>query len=154
EAVRAEVAEGATLDEVKARVPPKLAPRYERAFSAYGDYRPWRLGVLANIERTYAMVSWRRDGAAPLGPPPGVAVEQVQRGHLVLHEVGELTAKLRGRQVGLGGEARHRRLVGEVVAAQTDHVAPGDRVARGVHVHHAHPGAAGGRVEHLGERDR
>jgi len=57
EAVRAEVAEGATLDEVKARVPPKLAPRYERAFSAYGDYRPWRLGVLANIERTYAMVS-------------------------------------------------------------------------------------------------
>src|SRR5262249_29341168 len=57
EAVRAEGAEGATLDEVKARVPPKPAPRYERPFSAYGDYRPWRLGILANIERTYAMVS-------------------------------------------------------------------------------------------------
>jgi glyoxylase-like metal-dependent hydrolase (beta-lactamase superfamily II) len=57
EAVRHEVAAGATLDEVKQRVPAKLAPTYEQPFSAYGDYRPWRLGVLANIERTYAMVS-------------------------------------------------------------------------------------------------
>ncbi len=57
EAVRVEVAAGATLDEVKARVPAALAPRYEQPFSTYGDYRPWRLGVLANIERTYAMVS-------------------------------------------------------------------------------------------------
>jgi glyoxylase-like metal-dependent hydrolase (beta-lactamase superfamily II) len=57
EAVREEVAAGATLDEVKQRVPAKLAPTYEQPFSAYGDYRPWRLGVLANIERTYALVS-------------------------------------------------------------------------------------------------
>jgi hypothetical protein len=57
EAVRAEAAAGATLDEVKARVPGKLAPIYEKPFSAYGDYRPWRQLVLANIERTYAMVS-------------------------------------------------------------------------------------------------
>jgi cyclase len=56
EAVRAEVAAGATLDEVKQRVPAKLAPTHEKPFSAYADYRPWRLGVLANIERTYAMV--------------------------------------------------------------------------------------------------
>jgi glyoxylase-like metal-dependent hydrolase (beta-lactamase superfamily II) len=57
EAVRREVAAGATLEEVKQRVSAKLAPTYEKPFSAYGDYRPWRLGVLANIERTYAMVS-------------------------------------------------------------------------------------------------
>ena len=57
EAVRREVAAGATLEEVKQRVPAKLAPTYEKAFSAYGDYRPWRTGVLGNIERTYAMVS-------------------------------------------------------------------------------------------------
>ena len=57
DAVRQEVAAGATLDEVKQRVPAKLAPTYEKAFSAYGDYRPWRTGLLANIERTYAMVS-------------------------------------------------------------------------------------------------
>lgn len=57
EAVRQEVAAGATLEEVKKRVPTKLAPTYEQPFSAYGDYRPWRPGVLANIERTYAMVS-------------------------------------------------------------------------------------------------
>ena len=57
EAVREEVATGATLDEVKQRVPARLAPTYEKPLSAYGDYRPWRLGVLANIERTYAMVS-------------------------------------------------------------------------------------------------
>jgi hypothetical protein len=56
-AVRAEVAAGATLDEVKQRVPAKLAPTYEKPLSAYGDYRPWRTGVLANIERTYATVS-------------------------------------------------------------------------------------------------
>ena len=57
DAVRAEVADGATLDEVKTRVPAKLAPIYEKPFSTYGEYRPWRTGILANIERTYAMVS-------------------------------------------------------------------------------------------------
>ncbi|MBI3630453.1 MAG: MBL fold metallo-hydrolase [Candidatus Rokubacteria bacterium] len=57
EAVRQEVAAGATLEEVKQRVPAKLAAVYEKPFSAYADYRPWRTGVLGNIERTYAMVS-------------------------------------------------------------------------------------------------
>jgi glyoxylase-like metal-dependent hydrolase (beta-lactamase superfamily II) len=57
EAVRKEVAAGATLEEVKQRVPATLAPTYEKPFSAYGDYRPWRTGVLGNIERTYPMVS-------------------------------------------------------------------------------------------------
>src|SRR5438309_7615317 len=57
EAVRHEAATGATLDEVKQRVTAKLAPRYEKPFSAHGDYRPWRTGVLANVERTFAMVS-------------------------------------------------------------------------------------------------
>ncbi|MBI1736196.1 MAG: MBL fold metallo-hydrolase [Candidatus Rokubacteria bacterium] len=57
ESVRAEAAAGATLDEVKARVPAKLAPTYETPFSRYGDYRPWRTLILANIERTYAMIS-------------------------------------------------------------------------------------------------
>ena len=57
EHVRAEAATGATLDEVKARVPSKLAPIYETPFSRYGDYRPWRTLVLGNIERTYATIS-------------------------------------------------------------------------------------------------
>jgi glyoxylase-like metal-dependent hydrolase (beta-lactamase superfamily II) len=57
EAVRAEAARGATLDEVKARVPEQLAGRYEKAFSNYPDYRPWRAGLLGNIERTFAMIS-------------------------------------------------------------------------------------------------
>jgi len=57
EAVRREVATGATLDEVKQRVIAKLAPRHEKTFSAYNDYRPWRTGAAANIERTFAMVS-------------------------------------------------------------------------------------------------
>ncbi len=57
EAVRKEVATGATLDEVKKRVPDFLASRYEQPFSTYGTYRPWRTGLLGNIERTYAMVS-------------------------------------------------------------------------------------------------
>ena len=57
EAVRTEAATGATLDEVKQRVTAKLAPRYEKPFSAYGEYRPWRTGLAANIERTFGMVS-------------------------------------------------------------------------------------------------
>jgi glyoxylase-like metal-dependent hydrolase (beta-lactamase superfamily II) len=57
EAVREEVARGASLDEIKQRVPPRLAPTYEKAFATYEHYRPWRAGLLANIERTYAMVS-------------------------------------------------------------------------------------------------
>jgi glyoxylase-like metal-dependent hydrolase (beta-lactamase superfamily II) len=57
EAVRAEVASGASLDAVKERVPAKLAPTYEKPFSAYGDYRPWRTQILGNIERIYAQVS-------------------------------------------------------------------------------------------------
>jgi glyoxylase-like metal-dependent hydrolase (beta-lactamase superfamily II) len=56
-AVRAEVARGATLDEVKERVTAKLAPTYEEPFSLYGEYRPWRTGLAANVERTFAMVS-------------------------------------------------------------------------------------------------
>jgi glyoxylase-like metal-dependent hydrolase (beta-lactamase superfamily II) len=57
DAVRREVLAGATLDEVKQRVPDRLAPAYEQAFSKYGAYRPWRTGILANIERIFAMVS-------------------------------------------------------------------------------------------------
>jgi glyoxylase-like metal-dependent hydrolase (beta-lactamase superfamily II) len=56
-AVRREVATGATLDEVKQRVTAALAPAYEAAFSTYGEYRPWRAGLAANVERTFAMVS-------------------------------------------------------------------------------------------------
>ena len=48
---------GATLDEVQRRVPDRLAPTYEKPFSTYGDYRPWRAGLLRNIERAYAMLS-------------------------------------------------------------------------------------------------
>ena len=33
------------------------AGRVVRAMLAYGDYRPWSQLVLANVERTYAMVS-------------------------------------------------------------------------------------------------
>src|SRR5437899_795869 len=57
EAVRREAATGATLEEVKQRVTTALAPTYEKAFSAYGDYRPWRAGLAGNVERTFAMVS-------------------------------------------------------------------------------------------------
>ena len=57
EAVREEAATGATLDEVKQRVTTRLAPTYEKAFSTYQHYRPWRQGLLANLERTYPMVS-------------------------------------------------------------------------------------------------
>jgi len=57
EAVREEVSAGASLEDVKRRVPARLAPTYEKAFATYEHYRPWRTGLLANIERTYAMVS-------------------------------------------------------------------------------------------------
>jgi glyoxylase-like metal-dependent hydrolase (beta-lactamase superfamily II) len=56
-AVRREAAAGATLDEVKQRVTAALAPTYEKPFSTYGEYRPWRTGVAGNVERTFAMVS-------------------------------------------------------------------------------------------------
>ena len=56
EAVREEAARGATLDEVKARVTARLAPTYEKPFSVYGSYRPWRAGLAANVERTFGMV--------------------------------------------------------------------------------------------------
>jgi glyoxylase-like metal-dependent hydrolase (beta-lactamase superfamily II) len=56
-AVRREVATGATLDEVKQRVTAALAPVYEKPFSVYGEYRPWRPGLAGNVERTFAMVS-------------------------------------------------------------------------------------------------
>ena len=57
DAVREQAAAGATLAEVQQRVPAKLAPTYEEPFSTYGHYRPWRQGILGNIERAYAMVS-------------------------------------------------------------------------------------------------
>src|SRR5437773_6486400 len=57
DAVREQAAAGAALAEVQQRVPAKLAPTYEKPFSTYGHYRPWRQGILGNIERAYAMVS-------------------------------------------------------------------------------------------------
>jgi hypothetical protein len=57
ETVREEAARGATLEEVQRHVTDKLAPTYEKPFSTYGDYRPWRAGLALNVERTYAMVS-------------------------------------------------------------------------------------------------
>jgi glyoxylase-like metal-dependent hydrolase (beta-lactamase superfamily II) len=57
DSVRREAATGATLDEVKQRVLAKLSPAYEKPFSAYGNYRPWRNGLFGNVERTFAMVS-------------------------------------------------------------------------------------------------
>ena len=54
EAVREEMAAGATLAEIKQRVPARLQPTYERPFSVYGDYRPWRTQILGNIERIVA----------------------------------------------------------------------------------------------------
>jgi glyoxylase-like metal-dependent hydrolase (beta-lactamase superfamily II) len=57
EAVRREAATGATLDEVKRRVPDQLASAYEQAFSKYGAYRPWRTGILSNIERIFTQIS-------------------------------------------------------------------------------------------------
>jgi cyclase len=56
-AVREEAGRGATLEETKTRVTARLAPTYEKAFSVYGSYRPWRAGLAANIERTFGMVS-------------------------------------------------------------------------------------------------
>jgi glyoxylase-like metal-dependent hydrolase (beta-lactamase superfamily II) len=57
-AVRREAGAGATLEETKERVRALLAPRYEEPFTrAGGSYRPWRTLVLANIERTFQMVS-------------------------------------------------------------------------------------------------
>jgi glyoxylase-like metal-dependent hydrolase (beta-lactamase superfamily II) len=55
-AVRREAAAGASLDEIKQRVPDQIAPQYEQGLSRYGDYRPWRRLVLTNIERIYATV--------------------------------------------------------------------------------------------------
>ena len=53
-AVRREASAGATLDQVKERVPKDLAPKYEGPLSKYGDYRPWRNLILGNIERIYS----------------------------------------------------------------------------------------------------
>jgi len=57
EAVREEAMRGATLEEIQSRVPARLAATYEKPFSAYDHYRPWRAGLARNIERTYAFVS-------------------------------------------------------------------------------------------------
>src|SRR6266704_2255412 len=77
DAVRAEVAAGATLEEAQQRVPERLALVYEKPFSLYGHYRPWRQGLRANIERTYTMVSEAgprhpRAGSARVGRPAPV----------------------------------------------------------------------------------
>ena len=74
---------------------------------------------------------------------------QHQRRWLVLDQVLELRPELLGREPAGGGEVRQLVRILEVVAAQADHVAAGDRVARGVDVDHAHPGAARLRVEQL-----
>jgi len=65
-------------------VPEKLAPTYEKAFSVYGHYRPWRQGVLANIERTYAMVARRARHPSIVGRRQGLDPPWALAGALVL----------------------------------------------------------------------
>jgi cyclase len=55
-AVKRHAAARVTLDEIKQLVPEEVAPKYEKAFSKYPDYRPWRQQALANIERVYTSV--------------------------------------------------------------------------------------------------
>jgi len=58
DAVRREIWAGATLQDTQERVRDALAPRYEAAFTREGGtFRPWRTLVLANIERTYQLLS-------------------------------------------------------------------------------------------------
>jgi hypothetical protein len=55
-AVKCHAAAGIALDAIKRLVIEEVAPTYEKPFSKYPDYRPWRQQVLANIERVYASV--------------------------------------------------------------------------------------------------
>ena len=57
QAVATQQAAAPSADEIKQRVTAALAPTYEKPFSVYGEYRRWRTGLAANIERTFAMVS-------------------------------------------------------------------------------------------------
>ncbi len=63
----------------------------------------------------------------------------------------------RNCSTGMPDAAAHfRALVGivEVVAAESDHVAACDGVARGVDIDQSHAGAARVRIQHVGERNR
>jgi cyclase len=53
-AVRREAVAGATLEEIKQRVPNQLASKYEPGFSKDPTYPPWSRLVLLSIERVYA----------------------------------------------------------------------------------------------------
>jgi glyoxylase-like metal-dependent hydrolase (beta-lactamase superfamily II) len=57
EAVRAQAAAGATLEETRRRVIEALAPTYEKALSGVDNYRPWRERAQGNVERAFAQVS-------------------------------------------------------------------------------------------------
>ena len=57
ETVRREATGGASLEDVKARVPDLLAPKYEQGLSKYPTYRPWRRSLVDNLGRVYAAVS-------------------------------------------------------------------------------------------------
>jgi hypothetical protein len=48
----------------------EVAPRYEKPFSKYPVYRPWRRQVLVNIERIYAAVDWALRSYSPGVFPP------------------------------------------------------------------------------------
>ena len=80
---------------------------------------------------------------------PFIPASRCERRRLVVHEIFELLAELLQRQARRGREFRELVRIVEVVAAQADHVAPRDRVARRVDVDQAHLRASGGRVEQL-----
>jgi cyclase len=56
EAIKGHAAAGVSLEEIKRLATEEVAPTYEKPFSKYPDYRPWRQQVLANIERIYASI--------------------------------------------------------------------------------------------------
>ena len=79
---------------------------------------------------------------------PELRVEHHRR-RLVVDEILELLPELLQRQAGGGGELRELVRILEVVAAQANHVAARDRVARRPDVDHADARAARLRIEHL-----
>src|SRR5881394_794980 len=77
-----------------------------------------------------------------------------QRWGLRLHQVGKLAAKLLETDARGRGEAGQLVWILEIIAPQSQHVTPRDRVARRANVHEPDLRTARGRIEELLERDR
>src|SRR5579883_599771 len=99
-------------------------------------------------------VHFDRASLVAIGSPSRSDERKGERGRLVFHQIREALSERRGIAARDCGQSGQRDLIGEVVAAQSDHIATSDLVLLAVDINQSNSSPPGLRIQHLCEGNR